>query len=346
MDRSKAQDRLQRLIDKARSQFFKPILVAETLRLHRMDGLAITDRRLFKGPAVKALKAVALELFGRPVDLNYGYIDGAYEDGKLNPEALQQLARANKSGEIERHIYAEMERRWGSYRDFTSKWERTAPAAFRVSEFIRDYEALVRLGNALGKLYEIVVYSLFRGVVEAAEGKIEFSLSEGKRDLLEALPDFCGIFFDLNPGEFSVTREATIYRAGRAHASDSGIDMWANFGPVIQVKHRAGFTAEHAARVVRTVRCDRLIIICKTQERRQVEEFAELLDAHGYVRILEEDRVVEWYDALFSPRFVGDAGARIHAILLRELDDEFPIPSRDRMQKFFEQRGYGPLPSK
>lgn len=37
----------------------------------------------------------------------------------------------------------------------------------------------------------------------------------------------------------SITVPARLYRVGGANSRDGGVDLWANFGPAIQVKHIA-----------------------------------------------------------------------------------------------------------
>ena len=41
----------------------------------------------------------------------------------------------------------------------------------------------------------------------------------------------------LQEGKVGWEQPVHIYRVGVTNAADRGLDMWANFGPVIQVKH-------------------------------------------------------------------------------------------------------------
>jgi hypothetical protein len=342
MNVSTARERIDKLIKQGKSQFLKPVMIAEILRLHRLGELDLAEVRQFKGRGFASMREVASTLFKRHIDLNWEYVGGVFTDDKFSPATLQALAAINTRGQIESYIYFRLEARWQAFRAFLSRWLGTDFRKFDIHEFIRHYESMEGLGNARGKLYEVVIYALFTSIVQAVDAKVQFILNPAKLDLLDSLAGFASTFFDLKPRTHKSEHPARIFRAGRTHASDSGIDMWANFGPVIQVKHQTNKTFEpkHARKIIGSVRCDRLVIICRHKHRKKVAEFAELLQAESYVRILDEEQIVAWYDVIFAKENLPTIGQSVHAALIKELRDEFPIPPASGSLEFRTSRGY------
>ena len=56
---------------------------------------------------------------------------------------------------------------------------------------------------------------------------------------------------------------------GVTNAADRGLDMWANFGMAIQIKHLS-LTEELAENVVSSVSSDRIVIVCKNSEEKLI----------------------------------------------------------------------------
>ena len=342
-NKAEALRRLDKLIDKGHVQFFKPIIVAEMLHASRMQGADLSDRKRIKAIGSERMKIIALRLYYRHVDLNYGYIGGIFDDDKLTPPMLLALASINKAdGEIERRIYTAMQGRWSAYRPFFLRWSRPNPQTFSIGDFIAGFDKLDKIGNVKGKLYEIVVYALFQCVIDFLNARVTFAVDPKRAPLLDRLESFAEVVLGLESNEITLTQKARVFRAGRAHASDSGIDMWANFGPVVQVKHQSSgsMNISTAEKVAGPVRCDRLVLICRRKTKKDAEEFRDLMEAKSYVRIIDEERVVSWYDEVFTNGEFADVRVPIATTISAELAGEFPIPSEDKLRTFFAERDY------
>jgi type II restriction enzyme len=64
------------------------------------------------------------------------------------------------------------------------------------------------------------------------------SIPSIKQDLLNEFSDLAKALLGLDKNQNKRVFKAHIYRVGVTNAADSGLDMWANFGIAIQIKHR------------------------------------------------------------------------------------------------------------
>lgn len=83
--------------------------------------------------------------------------------------------------------------------------------------------------------------------------------------MLKEFEDFTRQIISLDSENTSLELNAKINRVGVTNASDRGLDMWANFGMAIQIKHLS-LTEELAENIVSSVSSDRIVIVCKESE--------------------------------------------------------------------------------
>lgn len=207
--------------------------------------------------------------------------------------------------------------------------------AFLV-QFVRDK----KIKRSIDKAYEIVVYALFNTLVKHLRAKITLSTDPSQIDLPRAFEEFAHLVLGIDAQTPSISIEARLYRAGATNAADRGLDMWANFGPVIQVKHIT-LTDELAEDICDEVAADRIVIVCKDSERRTIEYVLQQL-GHRVQAIIVQSQLVHWYEQALH----GEFGNRLGEDLLNNLRQEFRIefPYSTTFESFYREREYDRVP--
>ncbi|HID62126.1 MAG TPA: HaeII family restriction endonuclease [Anaerolineae bacterium] len=139
----------------------------------------------------------------------------------------------------------------------------------------------------------------------------------------------------------SITVPANLYRAGVTNAADRGLDMWANFGPAIQVKH-LNLTEDLTGEICDTITTDRIVIVCKDFEREQIERVCRQLGLSRRIQdIITQNDLIEWYDTALRGKFAAELGADLSKSLLVEFQSEFPFSKT--YGDFYKRRGYASI---
>lgn len=132
-----------------------------------------------------------------------------------------------------------------------------------------------------------------------------------------------------------------IYRAGVTNAADRGLDIWANFGVAIQIKHLS-LTLPMADDIVSDITADRIIIVCKECEKEVLVSVLQQFGNAGKIQsVITEDELDLWYEKALrgqSAELIGDK-------VMKRLEDEIKVefPSTTEFEGFFAERGYGHL---
>ncbi len=96
-------------------------------------------------------------------------------------------------------------------------------------------------------------------------------------------------------GQTSITLPAALYRAGVANAADTGLDIWANFGPAIQVKHIT-LTPELLEDITESVDADRIILVALDDEKAQITGLLKQVNYINRVQaIITLTEISGWY---------------------------------------------------
>ncbi len=196
------------------------------------------------------------------------------------------------------------------------------------------------LRRSIDKAYEIVVYALFRSLLQAIGARVTISVDPTKMDVLKEFEDFTRLVLGIDSQILSREVTAQISRTGVANAADRGLDMWANFGPAVQVKH-VSLSEEFAEEVAEEVRADEIIIVCRSAEREMVERICRQL-GQRLRGIITESELISWYERALSPQRQDGLGTRLIENLKTELSVEFPFS--ESFQAFYEERGYDRIP--
>lgn len=161
-----------------------------------------------------------------------------------------------------------------------------------------------------------------------------------KQNLLEEFSDFAERVIGLSSKRSKVTLNARINRVGVTNAADRGLDMWANFGMAIQIKHLS-LTEELAENIVSSVSSDRIVIVCKNSEEKLIVSLLTQIGWKSKIQsIITEKDLISWYDKALRGTFAEEIGDKVLSTLYDEILLEFPATNSDDFSEFKHSRGY------
>jgi hypothetical protein len=339
-----AKEKLDILINKQRAVMYKPIQIAEILHHTRLGELAPDDLRYrletYRNPSKRWRDVVTIEFVGRVSTSSQKYQDNLFEPNAIPPEVLAVLAEENNrcNGVVERYIYQHFRRRQSKILHLGQILDETTPDRFDLSAFLAKCVRTRGMTRSIGKVYEIVVYALFDTLVAHLRVTITLQADPKRMDLLREFERFAQLVLGIDCEHPSITVPANLYRAGVTNAADRGLDMWANFGPAIQVKH-LNLTEDLAEEICDTIAADRIVIVCKDFEREQIERVCRQLGLSERIQgIITQNDLIEWYDTALRGKFAAELGADLLKSLLIEFQSEFPFSKT--FSDFYGRRGY------
>jgi len=339
---AEAKAQLDKLIRKARTQFYKPIAIAEILyraRTKELTDLTILDS--YRRKSDLWCHEVYAKLIGKPKSpSNSRYWDQQFD--KIKPSMLVSLAKENQklAGMVETYIYAHLVGRSEAIQSMQDSLAKITPNQFSLKTLLAMFETDERFIKSVDKIYEIIVYALFNAVTARLNATVTLSIDASEAAALSDFEDFAKLVLGLDRVNTAVSQPARLYRVGTANAADAGLDMWANFGPAVQVKHLT-LQPKDVQNICDYTRAEKLIIVCKEMEAASIESVLLQVGLKERIRgIVTEQMLIKWYDLACGEKHAASLGS----ILLRSLHDEFklefPVTSNTRITTFFVERGY------
>lgn len=327
---------------------YKPIQVAEILYRVRRGELSLDDlanRENYRNPSKRWRDEVTRRLVGRVSTSSQKFQDNLFDENAVPPRFLRQLAEINSQhgGIVERYIYQQFAGRLKIVFK-VRQYLQASREQFSIEEFLSHFGAEDALKRSVDKAYEIAVYALFNAVLEELRVSVEIAVDPTNLSQHPEFADLVNLLLGLSEETSRRSMNARLFRTGVANAADKGIDMWANFGPVVQVKHIT-LSADIAEDVADDTTADEIVIVCRDAEAETIERVALQL-GRRVKGIIQESHLINWYRAAFAPKYAHSLGAKVIGNLLREFDEEFPF-SRPEYQASFENfymgRGYDQL---
>jgi type II restriction enzyme len=337
--------RLDCFIRKQRVHMYKPIQVAEILYRVRLGELSMDDlanRENYRNPSKRWRDEITRRLVGRVSTSSQKFQDNLFEENAVPPSLLKELAIINHlhNGVVERYIYQQFAKRLRVVFQ-VRQYLQASPDQFSIKEFLSHFSLEDALKRSVDKAYEISVYALLNAVLDELCVSVEISVDSQRLADYPEFHDLVSLLLGLTPELSRRSVPARLFRAGVANAADRGIDMWANFGLVVQVKHIT-LSEEIAEDVADDTTADEIVIVCRDAEARTIERVASQL-GHRIKGIIQESQLVSWYDTAFMPQYASTLGSKTLKNLIREFDEEFPF-SRPEYQasfkNFYKERSY------
>jgi type II restriction enzyme len=341
-----AKDRLDSIIKKARVDMYKPIQVAEVLRRSRTQkDIQILKQETYQNPSIHWRNEVTRRLLGKVSTSSANYQHDIWNQKAMPSELLEVLDQENKrtNGGIEYYIYLRFNERQNTVAAVIAFIETSLPIDFNLSELLIKFTSQNGIRRSVDKAYEIVVYSLFETIVSALETTVKVSIPFKSKNLLAEFSDLTKVLLGLDVGSDSWEVPAHIYRVGVTNAADRGLDMWANFGAAIQVKHLT-LNQELARSITNQVESDSVVIVCRDVDAKVIEIIANQISWGSRVRgIVKESELVEWYDRCLRGNFSQELAGPLLARLVNGFKSEFP--QANAISDFLNERQYPSLPT-
>ena len=168
-------------------------------------------------------------------------------------------------------------------------------------------------------------------------------MNPDKTDILNEFADFAKSVIQLTSEQTTINIKARINRVGVTNAADRGLDMWANFGLAIQIKHLS-LTEELAENIVSSVSADRIVIVCKDTEQKIIISLLNQLGWKSKIQsIVTESDLLRWYEKALRGKFADSIGDIMLKKLSDEIQVEFPTTDKKEFLQFIERRGYHKL---
>lgn len=346
MELREAKVALDNIIRKARVHLYKPIQIAEILYRDRVhQDIDLSDLETYRTKSKKWRDVICIPFLGRTSTSSAKYQDDLFNKNAVPPEAIVVLGEENRNndGIVESYVYDRFRQRYGQMSTALNYSREANKETFALEEFIGLFWNEPGLRRSLDKIYEIVVYSLFSVIVDELDVQIEVSLNPSKIDVLKEFETFAEKVICINSDNTSFKSKANINRVGVTNAADRGLDMWANFGPAIQIKHLS-LNEELAEGIVSTVTSDRIVIVCKDSEESVLKSLLNQLGWKSRIQsIITENELISWYEKALRGSFANFIGDKLLKSINDEIVLEFPSADNSEFMEFYKGRGYDKL---
>jgi len=346
MNLQEAKRALDKVINKSRVHFYKPIQVAEILYRDRIEkDIDLHNLETYRNSSKKWRDEICLKFFGRTSTSSARYQDDIFNENAIPPKVLEILGQENreKNGIVESYIYKRFAKRFSQMSNALAYCTEHDKNTFQLSEFIGLFRAEAGLRRSIDKIYEIIVFSLFSAITEAVELSVEVSYNPDRKSILTEFQDFVENVLNLGEENSSFKTKARIYRAGVTNAADRGLDMWANFGLAIQIKHLS-LSEELAENIVGSITADRIVIVCKSAEQKVIVSLLNQIGWKARIQaIVTETDLLRWYEKALRGKYSELLGDKILEILNNEIQVKFPATETQKFENFYKGRGYDKL---
>ena len=355
MDINTAKSRLDFIINKTRTRYYKPIQIAEVLYRSRVyKDINVANLEDYRTKSKKWRDDVSKILLDTYSTSSSRFQDDLWNNNAMPPEIMKTLDRNNKenSGVVERYIYYRFIERQSGIVEIIDQLKKglSSPQNFYLEELLKLFRTKPGLKRSIDKCYEIVTYSLFETIVTTIEAEITVKISPNKIDLVSEFQDLTKVLLNIDTQHIEWTEAAHIYRVGVTNAADRGLAMWANFGIAIQVKHLTldensvrqivdGIESDRASAALR----DRIVIVCRDIDASIINTIIKQIGWGKRVRgIIKESQLIRWYENCLRGKFSDTLALKLMQLLIESFDTEFPEASNyaHKITNFCEQRNY------
>lgn len=336
-----AKTRLNLIIGKSRVDLYKPIHIAEVLHRSRTIGdFDVAKLETFQNPSLRWRNEVTQKLAGKVSTSSARYQHDVWNQTAMPINFLTVLDAENKrtNGAIEKYIYARYGERQGTVSSVISAIKEAKSESFKLENLLELFIKESGIRRSIDKAYEIVVYSLFETVISALEAKVKVRVSENSKPILQEFSDLAKVLLGVDENNLSWEQPAHIFRVGVTNAADRGLDMWANFGVAVQVKHLT-LNEKLAGNIAAQVESDSIVIVCKDAEAKVIETVLKQIGYGAKVRgIVKESDLIKWYEKCLRGKFKNKLADVLLKRLLSGFEAEFPFSTT--LAEFLEERNY------
>lgn len=342
-DAALAKEALDKLIKKSRVHFYKPIQIAEILHYHRTAGdFSLLDLESYRNRSKKWRDIICMQFLGRVSTSSAKFQDNLFEDNAIPPAILNILGVENKrtNGAVEAYIYQRFAEKHSQLETALNYCLNNTANDFDLTIFLSQFQQQAGLKRSLDKIFEIVIYALFEVITTAIDVKIDIYYPDSHKAILQEFANFADKVLNLSEEQTRKTLSAHFHRVGVTNAADRGLDMYANFGSVVQVKHLS-LDEDLAKDVVTTITSERIILVCKDAEEKLISSLLSQIGWQSRLQaIITINELSLWYDKALRGKYATQLGQKILDTLAKEIKQEFPSVGNNDFTEFQQNRGY------
>lgn len=339
-----AKQSLDRILAITRVHFYKPIQIAEILYRNRLQPFDLSDLSNYRTTSKRWRDEISFRIVGNVSTSSSRFQDNLFEENALAPSKIAELGKINNAnnGIVEAYIYVTMQKRFNSVFRIFEFLNNSTPSDFKLSDLYSLFSNDAGLHRSMDKVFEISSYALFDVILDVMNASVTLSIDSNNSKILSDFDKFVVNVLGIESGNNSRSTSARVYRVGATNANDGGLDMWANYGPAIQIKH-IGLNAGNVVNIVGSVTSDaKLIIICKDSEANVIDTLIKQIGIEHHVQsIITYSDINEWYNLSFSEEYKDSIGTKILEKIRFEFSNEFP--ANYELPAFIEERGYNDI---
>ncbi len=340
-----AKNQIDSLIKKSRVHFYKPIQIAEILHKKRTTktNIDLLDLEAYRNISKRWRDEISMRLIGRKSTSSQKYQDNIFETNAIPPQVLDILNSINidTNGGVEAYIYKTMLKKFEELHGVATYINDATPETFNLGEIINIFTKTAGLKRSIDKVYEISVYALFSTIVRALKAEITLKINNKDPRILNDFKYFISNVLGVNNETYEITVPANLYRVGATNAADRGLDMWSNFGPIIQVKHLT-ITPETVEDIAEGIAAEKIVIVCLDAEKEAISTLLEQVGWGARIQaIITLEDLKGWYSLCMNSTYRDQLGISLLNDMRREFDNEFP--SGLELLPFLKERAYTDL---
>ena len=340
-DLTTAQKALNSIIKKSRVHFYKPIQIAEILFQHRIkEKINLAQVEDYRNASKKWRNKITRRFLGRICTSSARFQDNLFEANAMPPKVLAILGDFNKqeSGIVEAHIYKSFYDKYFQLNNALNYCINSVASSFQLNELISLFWKQPGLRRSIDKIIEIIVYSLFETIVTNANIRVEIIANDPER-ILDEFSAFANKVIGLNNKE-RLSFNAHFHRVGVTNAADRGLDIFANFGAVVQVKH-INLSEEVAEEITQTITANKIVIVCKNAEAKIITSLLTQIGWRSRIQsIITIEELCDWYSMALTGKHCHILGTPLLENLREQIQLEFPSVGNTEFEQFIQSRGY------
>ncbi len=298
------------------------------------------DSRTYQNPSCAWRDEVTELLLSKHSTSSARYQHDIWNPTAMPPNYLSVLDAENKrtAGGVECYIYLRFQQRQGTVGDLMALTNIADPKTFRLQDLLDLFETSAGIKRSIDKAYEIVAHSLFETVVTSLRATVKVSVPPESAELLREFEDLAKVLLGLSVAKPESEMEAHIFRVGVTNAADRGLDMWANFGPAVQVKHLT-LDSTLARMIVDQVESDHIVVVCRDSHADVIQTIVRQIGWGRRIRgIVRESDLIAWYERCLRGKFAPQLAAPLLGNLVAGFKAEFP--QINTISPFMSARGY------
>ena len=330
MEIKQAKEKLDHVIAIGRVEMYKPIQVAETLRMANASKLInLSDVESYRTKSRRWRDNVTDALFSKSSTSSARFQDDLWNPSAVPPEAMVALGNANSSNHVvEAYIYSfivEKNRELVTARSTVSNLNSKG----QVENLLAAFD-IQTLKSSADRLYEILATAVFK--TELSQTSYTISIDGPKptkhQNSIDALVDLV----------FHFPMPLEVDRLGHTNAADAGLDIWTNFGVAVNVK-RLPLNIALLDKIVKDTPIGSLHIVCLKVEPAALAKLGQLKKAGLKISVTTLKDLLNSVETLTSNKlslklFVDT--------LTKSFDQEFPMAKT--LGDFIKSRDYFSTP--